>query len=163
QFRATHQVLLARCRDFGERDHSARHGAVVLHLPAARDFYLHRRGVLLHMLAAGDGHPHLGAAPCQSVAAVSPRLCWPEPTATFPALSRRPEPWYGRRRRTHRAIRRRRPMSPRVCWRRSLASKFVALSLNQASSVCWLACEEGNRDDASSSTATSTLSPSVTR
>ena len=60
QLRAADQVLLAGRGDLGERDHAARHGAVGLDLPAARDLHLHRRRLLLHLLAARHGHPLLG-------------------------------------------------------------------------------------------------------
>src|SRR5262249_46143610 len=63
EFRSADKVLLARRRHFGERDHAPRHGAFGFHLPAARNLHLHRHRLFLHLLAAGDGDSHLGAAP----------------------------------------------------------------------------------------------------
>ena len=65
QLRAAHQVLLARRGDLGERDHAARHGARAIDLPAARDLHLHRRRLLLDLLAARHGHPAGGNAGCR--------------------------------------------------------------------------------------------------
>jgi polar amino acid transport system permease protein len=47
------------------RDHAARHGTVGVDLPAARGLHLHCHRVLPDLLAAGHGHPPVGAAPVQ--------------------------------------------------------------------------------------------------
>src|SRR2546429_314038 len=68
QLRPADQVPLARRGHLGEQNPPPRHGIVVVNVPPAGDLHLHRGRLLLHLLAAGDGHPHLGASPCQPIA-----------------------------------------------------------------------------------------------
>ncbi len=104
ELRPADQVLVARLRHLCHRDHAARHGAFCFDLPAPGDLLLYRGGLFLHLLAARDGDPRLGAPPCETL--ISPPTCrreslprsaragtislrWPDGSSPLPPLTRR--------------------------------------------------------------------------